>query len=411
MVILLFNYKPPLIGIVGKTNVGKTTFFSAATMAAAEISNRPFTTIKPNEGIGFVRGKCPHVEFGLEKCNPRTGFCVNGVRFIPVKLMDVAGLIPGAHAGRGLGNKFMDDLRQADCFILVVDAAGATDEEGNPVPPGTRDPVEEAKMIMKEIDLWIASILLSDWRRFTMYVETSRKKLSEALYERLSGLSISRVDVEKALEDSGLSSKKLSEWSDADVKKFASALRARSKPNIILANKIDLPSAEEGYERLREAFKNYIVVPASSSAELVLKKAASIGAIDYIPGDSDFEYKNKSMLNEKQVKILEYIRDRVLKVYGSTGVQVALEKAVYNLLGMVAVYTVEDPVKLCDKNGNVLPDAFLVRKGTTARELAYLIHTDLGKKFIGALDVKSRRRVGEDFQVYDGMVIKIIASR
>ncbi len=408
---MVLNYRPPLLGVVGKTNVGKSTFFAAATMASVEISNRPFTTIKPNEGVGFVRSRCPHVEFGLESCNPRTGFCANGTRFVPVKLMDVAGLIPGAHEGRGLGNRFMDDLRQSDCFLLVVDAAGSTDEEGNPLPPGSRDPVEEAKLILREIDLWIAGILLSDWRRFSMYVETSRKNVCEALHERLSGLSISRHAIATALERSGLEGKKLSSWSREDVVRFASELRKAGKPHVIVANKIDLPAAEEGIKRLKEEFKDTPVIPASAAAELALKKASRMGAIEYVPGSSDFKIVNDKLLSDKQLKALEYIKENVLRKYGSTGVQQALETAVYDVLGMIVVYPVEDPVKLCDRNGRVLPDALIVKKGTTARELAYMIHSDLGKNFVCAVDAKTKKRLGETSELYNGMVIRIVASR
>ncbi len=85
------------IGIAGKPNAGKSTFFKAATLADAEIANYPFTTIKPNVGIGYVRVKCVCQELGV-KCNE----CIDGWRFIPVKLIDIAGLVPDAHKGGGL---------------------------------------------------------------------------------------------------------------------------------------------------------------------------------------------------------------------------------------------------------------------------------------------------------------------
>ena len=97
-----------LIGIVGKTNCGKSTFFKAATLANVEIANRPFVTLKPNQGIGFVKVECPEKQAG-KKCSPNHGFCVNGERFIPIKLIDVAGLVPEAHLGKGRGNEFLDD--------------------------------------------------------------------------------------------------------------------------------------------------------------------------------------------------------------------------------------------------------------------------------------------------------------
>src|SRR3989344_2853460 len=118
-----------LIGLVGKPSVGKSTFFKASTLVDVAIASYPFTTIKPNRGVGYVKVDCIDKEFGL-KCQPNHGFCINGIRFVPVELMDVAGLVPGASEGRGLGNRFLDDLRQADAFIHIVDISGTTDAEG-----------------------------------------------------------------------------------------------------------------------------------------------------------------------------------------------------------------------------------------------------------------------------------------
>ena len=116
------------IGLAGKPNAGKSTFFKSATLIDVAIANYPFTTIEPNVGIAYVRTRCVCRELGID-----CGKCVDGWRFIPVKLIDVAGLVPGAHEGRGLGNEFLDNLRQAEGVIHVVDASGSTDEEGNEV--------------------------------------------------------------------------------------------------------------------------------------------------------------------------------------------------------------------------------------------------------------------------------------
>src|SRR2546428_9611000 len=111
------------IGLVGKTNVGKSSFFKAATMIDVEISDRTFVTIKPNIGITHVSTKCVCEELKL-KCNPRNSQCINHTRLIPVKLLDVAALVPGAHEGRGLGNQFLNDLIPANILIHVVDISG-----------------------------------------------------------------------------------------------------------------------------------------------------------------------------------------------------------------------------------------------------------------------------------------------
>jgi len=406
----LVNYRPPLIGIVGKTNVGKSTLFSALTEAAVEISNRPFTTIEPNAGVAYVRDKCPHAEFNLPGCNPRTGFCRGGVRYVPVEVMDVAGLIPGAHAGRGLGNKFMDDLRKADAFLLVVDASGSTSLEGVPHKPGSFDPVEEVRAILNEIDLWFLRVVSSGWEKLVMSVETGRADPVDALAERLSGIQVSRRHIVKALEDSGLTGKKLSSWTRDDLTAFASNLRRVSKPLVLVANKADLPEADDNIRRLKEEFKGYKIVPCSAEAELALKRAARAGLIDYAPGDSAFSLKRPSELSDKQARALKYIEANVLSKYGSTGVQQALETAIYDILGMVTVYTVEDLARLSDKKGNVLPDVFLVDGKSTLRDVAALVHSEFAKNLVGAVDARKKVRLSGDSQVYRGLVVKFIVA-
>jgi ribosome-binding ATPase YchF (GTP1/OBG family) len=406
----LVNYALPLVGIVGKTNVGKSTFFSAATEVEVDISNRPFTTINPNNGIAYVRDKCPHVEFGLQGCNPRTGFCKNGTRFIPIELMDVAGLIPGAHMGRGLGNKFMDDLRKADVFLLVVDASGSTSPEGVPVKPGTFDPVEEVKNILREIDLWFLRIVSSNWDKLAVSVDTSGKDPVDALTDKLSGIQVSRASIMKTLEETGLSRKKLSSWTKEELEMFAFTLRRNSKPLVIVANKADIPASLDNIKRLREEFKDTPVIPASAEAELALKKAAKAGIIEYMPGDSSFAIKKPEKLSDAQRKALRYIEEKVMQKYGSTGVQQAIETAVYQVLGRVPVYTVEDPVRLTDKKGNVLPDVFLVDRRATIRDVAYLIHSDFARNLVGAINAKTKLRISGDSPVQHGLVVKFIVA-
>jgi ribosome-binding ATPase YchF (GTP1/OBG family) len=406
----LVNYALPLVGIVGKTNVGKSTFFSAATEVDVDISNRPFTTINPNNGIAYVRDKCPHVEFGLQGCNPRTGFCKNGTRFIPIELMDVAGLIPGAHMGRGLGNKFMDDLRKADVFLLVVDASGSTSPEGVPVKPGTFDPVEEVKNILREIDLWFLRIVSSNWDKLAVSVDTSGKDPVDALTDKLSGIQVSRASIMKTLEETGLSRKKLSSWTKEELEMFAFTLRRNSKPLVIVANKADIPVSLDNIKRLREEFKDTPVIPASAEAELALKKAAKAGIIEYMPGDSSFVIKKPEKLSDAQRKALRYIEEKVMQKYGSTGVQQAIETAVYQVLGRVPVYTVEDPVRLTDKKGNVLPDVFLVDRRATIRDVAYLIHSDFARNLVGAINAKTKLRISGDSPVQHGLVVKFIVA-
>ncbi|AKA74066.1 redox-regulated ATPase YchF [Saccharolobus solfataricus] len=393
------------IGIIGKTNVGKSTFFAAATLKDVEIANRPFVTINPNEGIGYVKVKCAHTEFNV-KCNPKNSICIEDYRFIPVKLVDVAGLIPGAHEGRGLGNKFLDDLRQADALIHVIDASGSTNEEGVPVEPGSRDPEEDIKFIESELDEWFYSIINKDWAKFARTSDLSGKDLVDALLSKLSGVSVNRSHIIETLKVTKLENLKLMQWTEQDLRVFAKTLRSVSKPMIIAANKSDLPQARNNIRRLKEKYK--WAIPTSAASEMALRKAAKAGIISYIPGDSDFTILKP--LNEKQKSALEYIRTSVLQVYGSTGVQQAINTAIFDALNMIVTYPVEDERKLTDKNGNVLPDAILLKKGSTPKDLANAIHTELAKGFLYAIDVKRKMRVGENYQLQNNDVIKIVSS-
>ncbi|MCE4613685.1 MAG: redox-regulated ATPase YchF [Desulfurococcales archaeon] len=399
-----------LLGVVGKTNVGKSTFFSAATEVSVEIGDRPFVTIEPNVGMAFVRSVCPHRRLGLERCDARNSVCIGGWRFIPVKMMDVAGLVPGAHEGRGLGNRFMDHLRRADALILVVDASGSTSEEGVPMRPGSFDPVEEARLMMREIDEWLLSIVRRDWDRLSKQVDIAEKSPAEGIAERLSGLGVTRDHVARALEAAGLEGKKLALWSMEELRGFVVELRRASKPIVVVANKVDVPGAEENYKRLREELRGYSVIPASSLAELFLRRAARRGAIRYVPGDPSFEVVDDSLLSSREKRLLSLVEKLVLEKWGSTGVQEAVNTAVFKELNMVAVYPVEDPNRYTDKEGKVLPDALLLPKGSTARDLAYRVHTDLGKHFLYAINAVTKQRIGESYELQDGDVVKIVSA-
>lgn len=396
-----------LVGIIGKTNVGKSTFFSAATLLNVPIGNYPFTTINPNIGIGYFKTECVCKELGV-KDNPTTSICVNGIRLIPVKLMDVAGLVPGAASGRGLGNKFLDDLRQADALIHVVDAAGATDIEGHPVAPGSHDPLEDVQFVENELDLWFQTILKSDWQRICKVGDSSFENSIYQLQQKLSGLSITRTHILKAIEDCDLMNKKFSSWNDQNIMMFVRRLRELSKPIIIAANKIDLFPASLNYEKIKSTGRPCL--PCSAEAELVLRRASERRLIEYVPGNSDFKI-TSFQLNEQQRKALELIKDRVLKKWGTTGVQEIINFTFKEMLQLITVYPVEDENSLSDKKGNVLPEAYLIKKGSTAKDLAYKIHSDLGEGFLYAIDVKRGMRIGAEHVLSNGDVIKIVSTK
>jgi len=398
----------PLLGLVGKTNVGKSTFFSAATMIEVPAENRPFVTIDPNVGVAYVRKRCAHVDLGLPKCDPVDGVCMEGWRFMPVKLVDVAGLVPNASEGRGLGTKFLDEVRKADALLVVVDASGSTDAEGNPVPPGTHDPVEDVNILLKEFSAWMAKQLLKDWKSFALKATTLGVRASEALKERLSGFSVKEEHILKALNELNLD-ENLTKWSTEDVKKFVEKL-VELRPKVIVANKADVDGAEKGVERLREAYPRVPVVPTSAAAELILRKAAKSGAVRYVPGDPGFEVVDENKLSSKQKKILKIIEEKVFNKWGNTGVVQSLNEAVFGQLDMVVVYPVHDAHKFTDSEGRVLPEARLVPKGTKLKDFAALVHSDLARGFLYAIDARSGRRLGADAEVYDGLVVKIVSA-
>jgi ribosome-binding ATPase YchF (GTP1/OBG family) len=397
-----------LLGIVGKPNTGKSTFFSAATLAPAEIANYPFTTIKPNRGVGYVRTPCVHEEFNVND-NPANSLCLDGVRLIPVEFIDCAGLVPGAWEGRGLGNQFLDEIRKADALIHIVDASGGTDCEGRLCKLGENDPLEDVKFLEREITMWMANILKKDWPKIARTVEAESKDLLSMLEERLSGLSVKRSHIFEAIRTAGLNADKPTFWNDEDFLRFVDTLRQVAKPMLIVANKMDMPPSEKNLERLKES--NRLVVPCCAEAELALRRAAEKQLIDYRPGDCNFKVGKQESLSPAQTKALEVVRDKILLRFGSTGVQEAVNTAYFKLLSMITVYPVEDLEHLADHTGRVLPDAYLVPYGTTARQLAYIIHTELGEGFIYAVEAREKKRVGEDYTLKDRDVISIVSAR
>lgn len=369
------------LALFGKPNAGKSSFFKAATMIDVKISPIPFTTIEPNKGAAFVSTNCVCKEFNV-KCNPRNGFCLNGTRFIPILLWDIAGLVKGASEGRGMGNKFLDDVRRAEALIHVVDFSGTTDENGN-FTEGY-NPENDIINLESEIDKWFIDV-----------VKRNLQKVKDASIEKihslLSGLEVDFKIVEYCFKKFGLK----------DLESFAINLRKISKPIVIAANKMDLESSQANFELLKE---KYNLIPTSCEYEIALKLASKNKLINYLPGNS-FEIVGNP--NEKQKEALDKIK-KFIEKFGSTGVQKVLDYTIFNVLNYIVVYPVANENTLTDSENRILPDAFLVKKGSTALDLAYKIHTEIGKAFKGAINVRNGMRIGKDYVLNNNDVIKIL---
>ncbi len=395
-----------LIGLVGKPSAGKSTFFKACTLAEVDIANYPFTTIAPNHGIGYVKVRDPAIDFG-KRSNPREGFVLGEYRFVPVQMIDVAGLVPEAHLGKGRGNQFLDDLRQADVLIHIVDMSGSLNAFGEPVAVGSYDPAEDVKFLETELDMWYLGILKKGWEKFARTVMQEKGNVAKALGKQLSGLGVDEDMVKEAVEKLKLSLNPI-DWKDDDLKNIAVALRKKTKPMVIAANKLDVPVSISNFERVSSQFPDYVFVKCSGESELALREAAKKGLIGYIPGSNDFAVKGET--TEQQKKGLDFIKQNVLGKLNTTGVQEVMNIAVFDLLKYVAIFP-GGVNKLEDSKGNCLPDCFLMKPGTTALDFAFRLHTDFGKTFIRAIDVRTKMTVGKEYKLKNMDIMEIVSGK
>jgi len=388
------------LALAGKPNAGKSTFYTAATMAEVEVGNYPFTTIDANRGVSYARTRCPCLDRD-RRCDSDN--CAAGKRYVPLELYDVAGLVPGAHEGRGLGNQFLDELTDADAILHVVDAAGATNEEGEPVEVGDHDPVEDVDFVEREMDRWLASIIDRNWETIERQSRSPEFDIDEALGEMLTGVGATELDVARSLRDLDYPADPR-EWTDEHRRALASDIRERTKPIVVVANKVDI-APEGNIERLQEAAD--VVVPATADGELALRRGAEAGLIEYDPGDDGFDIDDS--VSDEQREGLEQVQS-VIDEYGSTGVQEAINTVVYEVLDRISVYPVENETKWIDGQSRMLPDAYLLPDGSTPVDLAYAVHSDIGDGYLHAVDARDGRKVSDDHELDEGDVIKIVST-
>ena len=399
---------PIRLGLIGKTNTGKTTFFNSATLSSEEISTYPFTTKKPISGTAHAISLCVHPEFQLQD-NPNNSKCIDGWRYIPIELIDLPGLIKDAWKGKGLGNQFLSIAAQSDALLHVVDASGGIDSSGKISEPGTGDPISDFADIEEELIMWYQKIFEGNRDKISKTISSGMDAI-DAFTELYRGIGVNKQHVKDTLKSTGLDEKEIDDFDINDSKKFASYLRKISKPTLIVANKIDVEGADRNFIRLRERYNDSIVVPASGDSELSLRRAEQKGLIKYSPGSEQFEIIQSDELNEKQTHALEFIKKGIMGEYMRTGVQFAINVAVFKLLKMNSIYPVADESNLADKKGRVLPDLILLKDGATVLDLAKEIHSDLTKGLLYAKDLRYKLRLPTDYQLRDRDVISLVSA-
>lgn len=387
------------LALAGKPNAGKSTFYTAATMADVEVGNYPFTTIDPNRGISYTRTECPCLSRD-SRCDSDN--CHDGKRYVPVELYDVAGLVPGAHEGRGLGNQFLDALTDADAILHVVDASGGTNAEGEPVDIGDHDPVEDVHFIEEELDKWLASIVSRNWETIERQSRAPDFDIDDSLSEMLTGVGATEADVAAVLRELDYPTDPIA-WEDDHREQLAIAIRERTKPMITVANKADIAPLEN-IERLQDAAET--LIPATAEGELALRRGAQAGLIEYDPGDERFEM---GEVSDEQRAGLERIQD-VMSQWGGTGVQTAINTVVYDVLDHLTAYPVENETRWTDSQGRMLPDAQLLPRGSTPEDLAYAVHSDIGDGYLHAVNAREGRRISDEYELEEGDVIKIVST-
>ncbi|KAL4977338.1 P-loop containing nucleoside triphosphate hydrolase protein [Aspergillus desertorum] len=384
--------RDPLIGLVGKPSSGKSTTLNSLTDASSKVGNFPFTTIDPQRAIGYLQIDCACQRYGVaDKCKPNYGACTNGKRSVPIELLDVAGLVPGAHQGRGLGNKFLDDLRQADALIHVVDVSGTTDAEGK----ATRgyDPSQDIEWLRSEIVRWVLGNLMQKWGSIKRRHMAIKATAVETLQNQFSGYGSTPSTVVRCLDRLALK-EPLEEWSDETVEQVVEAFIDEKFPTVFALNKIDHPDADKNISKIAKMQDPQRIVLCSAISEVFLRKLAKQNYIKYTEGsefvdtredliaDGDPDGGGLREMDEKLKTRVENLRDMVLYRFGSTGVVQCLSRAA-EILGLVPVFPVRNLHTFSSGAGTAaFRDCVLVKRNSTVGDVARKVMGDVPISYI-----------------------------